>query len=71
MFLLLGFLGLFIGLIFGVFAGTTPYFSDLINLFPLYLQDLQGKLLGGVVFGLLGGSSLGFRFWERRVFFLL
>ena len=55
MFLLLGFLGLFLGLIFGVFTGTTPFFSDLIKLFPLYLQSLQGKLLGGIVFGLLGG----------------
>ena len=59
MFFLLGFLGLFAGLIFGVFAGTTPYFSDLIKLFPLFLQDFQGKLLGGIVFGLLGGV-LGF-----------
>jgi len=59
MFLLLGFLGLFLGLIFGVFTGTTPFFSDLIKLFPLYLQSLQGKLLGGIVFGLLGGI-LGF-----------
>jgi len=57
--LLLGFLGLFSGLIFGVFAGTTPYFSSLIKLFPFYLQGLQGKLVGGIVFGLLGGV-LGF-----------
>jgi len=59
MFFLLGFLGLFLGLIFGVFAGTTPYFSGLIKLFPLFLQDIQGKLVGGIVFGLLGGI-LGF-----------
>jgi hypothetical protein len=59
MFFLLGFLGLFSGLIFGVFAGTTPYFSSLIKLFPLFLQGLQGKLVGGIVFGLLGGV-LGF-----------
>ena len=53
--LLLGFFGLFSGLIFGVFVGTSPFFSELVSLFPLFLQDLQGKLLGGVVFGLLGG----------------
>lgn len=55
MFFLLGFLGLFAGLVFGVFAGTTPYFSHLIKFFPFYLQDLQGKLLGGIVFGIMGG----------------
>jgi hypothetical protein len=59
MFFLLGFLGLFSGLIFGVFAGTTPYFSGMIKLFPLFLQDLQGKLVGGIAFGLLGGA-IGF-----------
>jgi hypothetical protein len=59
MFFLMGFLGLFSGLVFGVFAGTTPYFSGLVRLFPLFLQDVQGKLMGGIAFGLLGGV-LGF-----------
>ncbi len=54
-FLFAGILGLFLGLLFGVFVGTTPYFSGLIKFFPLFLQEIQGKLLGGIVFGLLGG----------------
>ncbi|MGD9347045.1 MAG: zinc ribbon domain-containing protein [Candidatus Aminicenantes bacterium] len=66
-FLFAGIFGLFIGLIFGVFVGTTPFFSAMITLFPNFLQEIQGKLLGGVVFGLLGGvfgfaiiAALGF-----------
>lgn len=54
-FLFAGIFGLFLGLIFGVFLGTTPFFSGMIKYFPLFLQEMQGKLLGGVVFGLLGG----------------
>jgi len=54
-FLFAGIFGLFLGLIFGVFVGTTPFFSGMIKVFPAFLQEIQGKLLGGVVFGLLGG----------------
>lgn len=54
-FLFAGIAGLCLGLLFGVFVGITPYFSGLIKIFPLFLQEIQGKLLGGVAFGLLGG----------------
>ncbi len=54
-FLFAGFLGLILGLILGVFVGTTPFFSGIVKYFPLFLQEMQGKLLGGVVFGILGG----------------
>lgn len=50
-----GIFGLILGLIFGVFVGTTPFFSGMTKYFPLFLLDMQGKLIGGVVFGLLGG----------------
>jgi len=55
--LFLSIIGLFSGLIFGVFMGTTPYFAGFINGFPLFFQEIHGKMIGGVVFGVMGGAA--------------
>jgi hypothetical protein len=52
-------LGLLVGIIGGAFTGATGYFSKSLTFLPTGLANLQGKLLGGAVFGLLGGV-LGF-----------
>jgi len=59
MFFFGGILGLLVGIIGGAFAGATGYFSKSLTFLPPALADLQGKLLGGAIFGLLGGV-LGF-----------
>jgi len=59
MFFFGGIFGLLVGIIGGAFAGATGYFSQSLTFLPTGLANLQGKLLGGAVFGLLGGV-LGF-----------
>jgi len=58
-FLFLGISGLFLGIIFGAFAGSNDYFFEVVKILPFNLENLHGKLIGGVVFGLIGGI-LGF-----------
>jgi len=53
--------GFLIGIIFGAFAGTTDYFSMGTGL-PSFFQDIQGKLVGGLIFAGLGGV-FGFLFF--------
>lgn len=48
--------GLFLGMIFGVFVGTTHFFSDVNAAMPAFLLRLHGQLIRGVLFGLLGGA---------------
>jgi len=55
MFFFGGIFGLLIGVIGGAFAGATGYFSESLAFLPATLANLQGKLLGGAIFGLLGG----------------
>jgi hypothetical protein len=59
MFFFGGIFGLLVGIIGGAFAGATGYFSKYLMFLPGALANLQGKLLGGAIFGLLGGV-LGF-----------
>lgn len=54
-FLFFGAVGFFIGIIIGAIAGTSDYFLEIIKNFPVNLQEIHGKLLGGLVFGLVGG----------------
>jgi hypothetical protein len=54
-----GVLGLFAGMAFGLLAGVTSAFPGLVNALPGFFFDIQGKLLGGIVFTILGGI-LGF-----------
>ena len=54
-----GVLGAIIGLVLGAFIGVSRYYSDSIQFLPDFMLSVHGKLLGGVVFGLIGGV-LGF-----------
>ncbi len=52
-----GGLGLVIGVVFGASFGIFKIFGDLIYQFPLMLQEMRGKFLGGLFFGALGGIA--------------
>jgi ribosomal protein L40E len=54
-----GVLGLFAGMAFGLLIGVTSAFPGLVTGLPGFFADIQGKLLGGIVFTVLGGI-LGF-----------
>jgi hypothetical protein len=51
-----GLLGAFLGILLGAFAGATGEFSDSLKFLPISLFEQQGKLLGSVFLGLLGGA---------------
>jgi hypothetical protein len=51
----LGGLGLIAGVIGGATFGILKIFGDLIFQFPMMLQEMQGKIQGGLFFGALGG----------------
>lgn len=50
-----GGLGIFLGVLFGLIIGSTEFFPQLVASLPLFLKEMQGKLVGGLVFSLLGG----------------
>jgi hypothetical protein len=52
-----GGLGLIAGVILGATFGIIRIFGDLIFQFPMMLQEMQGKIQGGLFFGALGGIS--------------
>jgi hypothetical protein len=52
-----GGLGLIAGVIFGATFGIIKIFGDLIFQFPIMLQEMQGKIQGGLFFGALGGIA--------------
>jgi hypothetical protein len=52
-----GGLGLIAGVILGATFGIIRIFGDLIFQFPVMLQEMQGKIQGGLFFGALGGIS--------------
>jgi ribosomal protein L40E len=54
-----GVLGLFAGMLLGLLVGVTSFFPGLVAALPGFFADIQGKLLGGVVFTVAGGC-LGF-----------
>jgi hypothetical protein len=53
----LGGLGLVLGVIFGASFGIFKILGDLIYQFPMMLQEMRGKFLGGLFFGALGGIA--------------
>lgn len=53
----LGGLGLVLGVVLGASFGIFKIFGDLIYQFPVMLQEMRGKLLGGLFFGALGGIA--------------
>ncbi len=50
-----GALGLVLGIILGTLIGVAKQYVETIQFFPEFLKVLHGKLLGGVVFGFIGG----------------
>lgn len=50
-----GGLGLVLGVVFGATFGIFNILGDLIFQFPVMLQEMRGKFLGGLFFGALGG----------------
>jgi hypothetical protein len=53
----LGGLGLVLGVVFGASFGIFNILGDLIYQFPVMLQEMRGKFLGGLFFGALGGIA--------------
>jgi hypothetical protein len=53
----LGGLGLVLGVVFGASFGIFNILGDLIYQFPMMLQEMRGKFLGGLFFGALGGIA--------------
>lgn len=58
-FFFLGVSGIFIGIILGAFAGTTGLFYALVKLAPVFLLELHGTIIGGILYAIMGGI-LGF-----------
>ncbi len=50
-----GILGLFLGIFFGLLAGVTGLFPGFVAGLPGFFVDIQGNLVGGVVYSVLGG----------------
>ncbi len=53
----LGGLGLVAGVVVGASFGIFRIFGDLIYQFPVMIQEMRGKFLGGLFFGALGGIA--------------
>jgi hypothetical protein len=52
-----GGLGAFVGLVAGAFAGGMGYFGSSLGFLPAELLELQGKLLGAVLFAFVGAVA--------------
>jgi hypothetical protein len=52
-------MGLFAGMIFGLVVGVTSLFPGIAAGLPAFFVDIQGKLVGGIVYTVVGGV-LGF-----------
>jgi hypothetical protein len=59
LFFFLGTIGVIVGIILGAFAGVTNQFAGFVQILPAFLRELQGKLMGAVIFAALG-AILGF-----------
>ncbi len=55
-----GTIGLLVGVVLGAFAGASEYFFPNATMTPGFLKDVQGKLLGAIVYALLGGVAGAF-----------
>lgn len=55
LFFLVGGLGVVLGLIFGAFVGASDFFSALARPMPEFIETLQGTLMGGIFYAVLGG----------------
>lgn len=52
-----GIVGLIFGIIAGVFVGISSLLPGFVENLPDFLHSLHGQLLGGIVFGLIGGVA--------------
>ncbi|HEK85721.1 MAG: double zinc ribbon domain-containing protein [Candidatus Saccharicenans sp.] len=52
-----GGLGTFIGILIGLISGSTEFWPQLTAYLPDFLKEMQGKLIGGLVFSLVGGIA--------------
>jgi hypothetical protein len=52
-----GGLGLILGVIFGASFGIFKILGDAIYQFPVMLQEMRGKIQGGIFFGAIGGIA--------------
>ncbi len=52
-----GGLGIFLGVLFGLILGVTDFFPGVVASLPAFLKEMQGNLVGAVVFSILGGLS--------------
>ncbi len=59
MLLFFGAIGLLLGIVLGAFAGATEFLMGGASVLPPFLEELQGSLIGGILFGIFGGL-LGF-----------
>jgi hypothetical protein len=55
--LFFGGLGLVLGVVFGATFGIFKILGDLIYQFPVMVQEMRGKFLGGLFFGATGGIA--------------
>lgn len=58
-FLFLGVSGIFVGILLGALVGTTGIFYPIVKLVPTFLRELQGTIIGGILYAVVGGV-LGF-----------
>lgn len=52
-----GALGLALGIALGALIGVAKRYGETVQIFPEFLSALHGKLLGGIVFGFIGGVA--------------
>jgi hypothetical protein len=50
-----GSLGLLAGVIFGAFIGASGYLPGIVKVFPSFLVEVHGNLVGGLFYAILGG----------------
>jgi len=53
--LFFGGMGIVLGILAGAVAGSTRFFLQAFSFLPLFLQEIMGKLTGGIIFAVLGG----------------
>jgi len=47
--------GLFTGIILGLLLGATEFFPSAVAVLPSFFREIQGKIVGGIIFTALGG----------------
>lgn len=67
--LFFGGVGILLGILLGLMSGATEFFPGVGAMLPAFLQEMQGKLLGGLVYSFLGGL-IGFAVMATAGFLL-